>query len=193
VPIATPAATSLPPSRAAWWRCTRRLRPRNETRGGDFNVPSPRANVIETGEKPVAAFVGLVATALSPAVATRLPHCLAGPPLAKCHSYLPHTPSPELRPLVPVTRARSSLRLRPGPSQVSGGLRHAGHVARGLHPRPTPYVRASPRHSHLAPKSELSPSRTQKLSGNRRGGLFAVRLRLRRDSLASASVRAFRG
>ena len=114
------------------------------------------------------------------------PTALQGLRWQKSHSYSPHTPGPGPQPLVPVTRARSSHRLRPAPSQVSGGLRPAVHVARGFHPRPTPYVRFSRRHSHLAAKGKLWPIRTQKLSATPRCGLFAVRHRLRRDSLASA-------
>jgi hypothetical protein len=120
--------------------------------------------------------------------ARRLPsprpaHCLAGRPPARFRA------APTRRTL-PVSRSSPSRRgpgHHPGRSRdlprLAGGLRPAGHVARGpSSPRPSRMSGSHP--GIVAPKGpgrplEFSPGRTQKLPGTRLDGLFAVRHRLR--------------
>ncbi|GIW88234.1 MAG: hypothetical protein KatS3mg108_2558 [Isosphaeraceae bacterium] len=69
----------------------------------------------------------------------RPPHCLAGrPPARKAgRSYSPHTPGLGSSP-PSLSGVRASPRRVSRPSQVSGGLRPVGHVARGLMPHAHP-------------------------------------------------------
>ncbi len=100
-----------------------------------------------------------------------MPHCLAGCPpgfrplLLAAHSR-PVGFRLGARGVAPAPESRSSFPGTTRPSQVSRELRSTGHVASELPRTSTPYVRVSPRHSRRARRA-FSPSRTQKLSGNR--------------------------
>ena len=79
------------------------------------------------------------------------------------------------------------------PSQLSDDLRPAGHVPRGCYPSGlAPYVPGS-RLGIVSAMLAISGDRTQKHPLTRRCRLFAIRRRLRLDSLASACCRAFHG
>lgn len=146
------------------------------TRGGHLRART----VIEAGRLPVAAFVGRSMFR----VGHGRPTALQGIRRPTGRSYSPHTPG--LGSCFPVpSGSRASPRRIARPSQVSGLLWPAGHVARSIDaPRPSrmsgchPGIVASRPHRDGA-QPEFSPSRTQKLSGTHLDGLFAVRHRLR--------------
>jgi hypothetical protein len=82
---------------------------------------------------------------------------------------------------------------RHSPSQLSDDLRPADHVPRGRYPSGlAPYVPGS-RLGIVSAMLAISGDRTQKHPLTPRCRLFAIRRRLRLDSLASPSRRAFRG
>ena len=100
---------------------------------------------------------------------------------------MPHTPGVPRSLPAPSERAPGITPARRTPSQVSSGLRPAGHVARGLLlPRSVAYVRVSPRHSHPAragfPQAERRSSRVPLTSDFSPSGTVS-----RRASLASAT------
>lgn len=138
--------------------------------------------------RPVAAFVGACGAGYHPHAAHGGPTALQAlrrdslalllAAHSQCFGFGPAAPR----------RPRASPRAPKTPSQVSGGLRPAGHVAsKRLLAGPPRMSEGSLRHSHPArcragfPRAERRSSRVPIGCG-----LFAVRYRLRRDSLASA-------
>lgn len=154
--------------------------PSNHARGGENRTPAPRARKRHRDGyyKPVAAFVGALP---DPAITPGPRRTEAPLPCSAPAGRKWFLPAPTCRTL-PVSRvcsrtngrgeflprrlpeSRPSHRANKRPSQVSGGLLPAGHVASGMIRRPTPYVRVSPRHSRRTRSRALSSSRTQKLS-----------------------------